>query len=310
MSNHNPLHIAGARAGSAPHFRRRARVGRSEIRASKYCDSTGQYYDPTTETCPTGSSGTGSGAPTGTWGYTPPPAYTAPGGYGSPINYGGGGGSPAPGPRPLYQCPDGSYADGPNFCPTPPSYHCWDGNTYSSPEACPPYPGPSGGGSGGSGGPTPYTPPPGGGGSGGSGGPAPFTPPGMPGCAPVCNVCPENQKRYYMPFVPDAGFTASVTAGSQVRFVGKPQKLFAPDRLIIASSIAPFFDIVQLIIGNTPQSLSQGNVSAEMFSEVATYVMMTFDQAYPGIDVIIIAQNKSSVTQTFQAQLVGEAVQG
>ncbi len=129
-------------------------------------------------------------------------------------------------------------------------------------------------------------------------------------CATPVAVCPENQKRYYMPFVPDAGFTASVTAGSQVRFVGKPQKLFAPDRLIIASSIAPFFDIVQLIIGNTPQSLSQGNVSAEMFSEVATYVMMTFDQAYPGIDVIIVAQNKSSVTQTFQAQLVGEAVQG
>ncbi len=131
---------------------------------------------------------------------------------------------------------------------------------------------------------------------------------GPPNCATQVQVCPENQKRYYMPFIPDAGFTTSVTAGSEVRFVGRPQKLFAPDRLIVASTIGPYFDIINLIIGNVPQSLAQGPVSAEMFSEVATYVMMTFDQCYPGIDVVITAKNKSSVTQTFQAQLVGEAV--
>ncbi len=127
-------------------------------------------------------------------------------------------------------------------------------------------------------------------------------------CAPPVTVCPENQKRYYMPFVPQAGYTASVTAGSTVIFVGRPQKLFSPDRLIIGSTIGAYFDIVSLTIANIPQSLSAGNVGAEMFSEVATYVMMTFDQAYPGIDIILTAQNKSSVTQTFQAQLVGEAV--
>ena len=127
-------------------------------------------------------------------------------------------------------------------------------------------------------------------------------------CAPPVQVCPENQKRYYMPFVPQAGYTASVTAGSTVIFVGRPQKLFSPDRLIIGSTIGAYFDVVSLTIGNIPQSLSAGNVGAEMFSEVATYVMMTFDQAYPGIDIILTAQNKSSVTPTFQAQLVGEAV--
>ncbi len=135
----------------------------------------------------------------------------------------------------------------------------------------------------------------------------PQTPINAP-CAPPVQVCPENQKRYYMPFVPQAGYTASVTAGSTVIFVGRPQKLFSPDRLIIGSTIGAYFDVVSLTIGNIPQSLSAGNVGAEMFSEVATYVMMTFDQAYPGIDIILTAQNKSSVTQTFQAQLVGEAV--
>jgi hypothetical protein len=226
------------------------------------------------------------------------PQQTNPGDYA-----GGGGGAPnTPHPPPGFNVPNGPYGGG-NPQTTP--FLCWDGSYSDGPDFCPTPPAGGGGGGSGSGGPTPGnvgTPIP---------SPSPTPNPGTPvpsNCAPICNVCPENQKRYYMPFVPDAGFTASVTAGSQVRFVGKPQKLFAPDRLIIASSIAPYFDIVQLIIGNTPQSLSQGNVSAEMFSEVATYVMMTFDQAYPGIDVIIVAQNKSSVTQTFQAQLVGEAV--
>ncbi len=179
-------------------------------------------------------------------------------------------------------------------------------------------------GGGGGGGYTPpngggYTPPGGGGGGGGdipqgTGGggipPGGYTPPsggGGPTCAPPCNVCPENQKRVTMPFVPDSGFTATVLASAEVRFVGRPQYLFKPDRLIIGSEITPFFDVVNFIIGNKPQSLSQGSVSASMYSEVATYVDMSFDQCYPGIDVILVARNKSAVTQTFQAQLVGWA---
>jgi hypothetical protein len=35
---------------------------------------------------------------------------------------------------------------------------------------------------------------------------------------------------------------------------------------------------------------------------------MSFSQAYPGIQIVLRARNKSSVTQTFQAQLVGWAV--
>jgi hypothetical protein len=127
-------------------------------------------------------------------------------------------------------------------------------------------------------------------------------------CAPPLQVCPENQKRYIMPFIPNAGFTASVTAGSTVEFVGRPQKLFKPDRLIVASTIAPFFNIVSLLIANVPQSLSAGAVAADIYSEVATNMEMSFDQAYPGIDVILTAVNKSSVTQTFQVQLAGWAV--
>ncbi len=162
--------------------------------------------------------------------------------------------------------------------------------------------GPSGGGGGGGyGGPITT---PGGGGSGGSGGP--LIPGG--GCAPVANVCPENQKRYTMPFIPDAGYVSTVAAGATVQFIGKPQKLFKPDRLIIASTIAPYFDIVNLLIGNIPQSLTQGRIAADVFSEVSTYTEMSFDQAYPGIDIVIQAINKSSVTQTFQAQLIGWAV--
>ncbi len=204
----------------------------------------------------------------------------------------------------FFTCPDGSQvkndAAGRALCGPPPSTSIpnWGPGPALPGPTTPTYtpPGPV---------TTPtYTPP------GGYGGPGPTTPviTTPSGCRPVCNPCPEDLKRYYMPFVPQAGYTASVTAGSLVIFVGRPQKLFAPDRLIIGSTIGAYFDIVSLTIANIPQSLSAGNVGAEMFSEVATYVMMTFDQAYPGIDIILTAQNKSSVTQTFQAQLVGEAV--
>jgi hypothetical protein len=127
-------------------------------------------------------------------------------------------------------------------------------------------------------------------------------------CAPPAQVCPENQKRYYMPFVPAAGFTATVLAGALVDFTGYPQDLFNPDRLMVASTIAPFFDIEVFTIGNKNQNLSAGAVAADIFSEVATNMEMSFSQAYPGIQIVLRARNKSSVTQTFQAQLVGWAV--
>jgi hypothetical protein len=127
-------------------------------------------------------------------------------------------------------------------------------------------------------------------------------------CAPPAQVCPENQRRYIMPFNPDTGFTKTVAAGATTRFVGDPQALFSPDRLIIASTIAPYFDITDLSIGNVPQSLSTGAVAADIYSEVATDMEFNFKQAYPGLKITITARNKSSITQTFQAQLAGFAV--
>jgi hypothetical protein len=118
-------------------------------------------------------------------------------------------------------------------------------------------------------------------------------------------VCPENQKRYVMPFEPSSGYTATVAAAATTVWQGKPQKLFKPDRLIIASTIAPYFNVTDFRIANIPQTLSAGAVAADIYSEVSTYTEMSFDQAYPGIDIILTAVNKSSVTQTFQAQLIG-----
>jgi hypothetical protein len=108
--------------------------------------------------------------------------------------------------------------------------------------------------------------------------------------------------------VPDSGFTATVLAGAQVRFIGRPQKLFKGDRLIIPSTIGPFFDVVQFTIANIPQSLAEGSIPADIFSEVSTYTEMNFDQAYPGVLITLTALNKSAVTQIFQASLIGDAV--
>jgi hypothetical protein len=111
-----------------------------------------------------------------------------------------------------------------------------------------------------------------------------------------------------MPFTPGAGFTVAVPAGSTYDFIGKPQKPFKGDRLIIGSGIAPYFDVVSLLIANIPQSLGSGSVPADMFSEVSTYTEMTFDPAGPGIEIVLTVKNKSSVTQNFQASLTGIAI--
>jgi hypothetical protein len=127
-------------------------------------------------------------------------------------------------------------------------------------------------------------------------------------CQPPVPVCPENLKRYWMPFNPGAGYTVAVAAGATAVFIGEPQKPFKGDRLIIGSGITPYFDVIALEIANIPQSLGSGAVPADMFSEVSTYTEMTFDPAGPGIKIVLTVKNKSSVSQNFQASLTGIAI--
>ena len=127
-------------------------------------------------------------------------------------------------------------------------------------------------------------------------------------CQPPVNVCPENQKRFTMPFTPGTGSAALVTAGATAVFIGSPQALFKPDRLIIPSTIGPYFDVLSFTIANKPQTMGAGAVPADIYSEVSTYTEMSFDQAYPGVQITLTVQNKSSVSQTFQAALIGWSI--
>jgi hypothetical protein len=137
----------------------------------------------------------------------------------------------------------------------------------------------------------------------------PYNPECPPGsCAPQIPVCPENQKRWTLPFVPDTGFTEVVAAGATVRFVAFPQGLFIGERLIVPSTIGPYFNIVDFRIANKPQTMASGEVPADMYSEVSTLDTMKYDQAYPGIQVVLTARNKSAISQTFQCSLSGWAI--
>ena len=132
--------------------------------------------------------------------------------------------------------------------------------------------------------------------------------PGNPACCPPLAICPENMKRFTMPFTPGTGSAALVTAGATAVFIGSPQALFRPDRLIIPSTIGPYFDVLSFSIANQPQTMGAGAVPADIYSEVSTYTEMSFDQAYPGVQITLTVQNKSSVSQTFQAALIGWSV--
>ena len=103
---------------------------------------------------------------------------------------------------------------------------------------------------------------------------------------------------------------SAVAAGATVTVTGSPQTLFRPERLIVPSSIAPFFEISDIVIGNVTQSAAAGRVSATTYSEVAVGVGLLFDTAQPGVDIQILVTNTGAEALTFRCVMIGAAVVG
>ena len=72
-----------------------------------------------------------------------------------------------------------------------------------------------------------------------------------------------------------------VAAGAQVRFVAFPQGIFIGERLIVPSTIGPFFDIVDFRIANKPQTMAAGNVPAELQPLLAPRAELFTDTTRP-----------------------------
>lgn len=117
---------------------------------------------------------------------------------------------------------------------------------------------------------------------------------------------PTKSRRTILPIESSAAIAAGATATVSAR----PQDIaFKPERLIIPSTLAPDFLIVDIKVGNRSQFTQSGNVPGEAFVPNSDDSMVDFDTLQTSQDFIMIVQNISGAARTFRAALFGHALQ-
>lgn len=105
------------------------------------------------------------------------------------------------------------------------------------------------------------------------------------------------------------GPAAAVAAATQATIITQPQTWFKPMRLVIPGSIAPFFTVDNIIIGNKSQFPSAAPLPAETFIPEAEAVVLDLATVDPAINLTLVVTNTSGVPQMFRATFVGKQVQ-
>jgi hypothetical protein len=122
----------------------------------------------------------------------------------------------------------------------------------------------------------------------------------------IRNQVPTKSRRTILPIESATAIAAGVTSNVTAR----PQDLaFKPERLIIPSTIAPDFLIVDIKVGNRSQFTQSGNVPGEAFIPNSDDAMVDFDTLQTSQDFVMIVQNISGASRTFRAALFGHALQ-
>lgn len=117
---------------------------------------------------------------------------------------------------------------------------------------------------------------------------------------------PTKSRRTILPIESSAAIAAAATATVTAR----PQDIaFKPERLIIPTTLAPDFLIVDIKVGNRSQFTQSGNVPGEAFLPNSDDAMVDFDTLQTSQDFIMIVQNISGAARTFRAALFGHALQ-
>jgi hypothetical protein len=86
-----------------------------------------------------------------------------------------------------------------------------------------------------------------------------------------------------------------------------PAVAFRPERLIIPSTIASHFQVVDVKVGRKSQLVSIGSLPAVMFAEQAFEVHLLMDLATPSDFITIVVINTSDDVQFFQGGVWGQA---
>jgi hypothetical protein len=101
---------------------------------------------------------------------------------------------------------------------------------------------------------------------------------------------------------------AGVAAATQAVITTQPQTWFKPQRLVIPDTIAPFFTVDNIIVGNKSQLPSPIPLPGETFVPGAVAVVMDLDTVNPALNLTLMVTNISGVVQNFRATFVGKEV--
>lgn len=117
---------------------------------------------------------------------------------------------------------------------------------------------------------------------------------------------PRDARLFPLPFA-QTGIAASATA----QVTSRPQVLFRPQRLVVASStVQTNFLINDIRVGKDSQFVQAGSLEASVFAPNAVGVMLTFDTCQQGCDVTLVVQNTDGGNaHDFRATFFGAAVQ-
>jgi hypothetical protein len=106
------------------------------------------------------------------------------------------------------------------------------------------------------------------------------------------------------------GFNRSaVPANTTVEIVARPQVLFRGTRLLVGSSIAPFFVVDDIKVGRNSQFVGTGAQPAEAFRDTATGDNIALDTCRPGVDITLIVTNTDGTAKDFRASIFGDVVE-
>lgn len=132
----------------------------------------------------------------------------------------------------------------------------------------------------------------------------------LPTSATRVDVVPQVNRRHRL-MVAGFGFTV-VNLGAAAVITIQPQRLFKPKLMSIPSSIALYFSITGVQVGQDSQLAAAQQIPAECFTELAVNAPIDWDTCNIGNTITIGIQNiepaGGAVSRTFSGMLIGLGV--
>lgn len=103
--------------------------------------------------------------------------------------------------------------------------------------------------------------------------------------------------------------SGTVAATTAATITARPQvKAYRPQRIVIATSIAAFFTISDIKVGNKSQFVQSGTIPAEAFVQGAFGVAMRMDTVQTAMDFVFLVNNIDAAAHLFLCVIFGRAV--